>query len=47
VKTWADKTEFAQTAKNLIAMFRKNFATFENHVDADVKAAAPEMSIAA
>jgi phosphoenolpyruvate carboxykinase (ATP) len=47
VKTWADKAEFAQTAKKLIGMFRKNFARFEGDVDADVRAAAPEMSIAA
>ena len=28
-------------------MFQENFATFEGHVDADVKAAAPEVRIAA
>jgi phosphoenolpyruvate carboxykinase (ATP) len=47
VKTWANKAAFAETAKTLIGMFRKNFAKYEAHVDADVKAAAPTMSIAA
>jgi phosphoenolpyruvate carboxykinase (ATP) len=47
VKTWQDKVEFAQTAKRLIAMFNENFKRFESHVDADVRSAAPQMSIAA
>jgi phosphoenolpyruvate carboxykinase (ATP) len=47
VKTWADKAAFAETAKRLVAMFEQNFKRFEAHVDADVKAAAPQMSIAA
>ncbi len=47
VKTWADKAEFAQTAKRLIAMFNENFKRFEEHVDSDVRSAAPQMSIAA
>ncbi len=47
VKTWASKAEFADTAKNLVAMFRKNFEKFEAHVDAHVKDAAPSMQIAA
>jgi hypothetical protein len=28
-------------------MFQKNFGVYENHVDADVRAAAPEVRIAA
>jgi phosphoenolpyruvate carboxykinase (ATP) len=28
-------------------MFQKNFSKYENHVDADVRAAAPEVRIAA
>jgi len=28
-------------------MFQKNFAKYENHVDADVRAAAPEAKMAA
>jgi phosphoenolpyruvate carboxykinase (ATP) len=47
VKTWQNKAEFAETAKKLVAMFRENFAKFEEHVDADVRAAAPESQIAA
>ncbi len=47
VKTWKDKQEFAATARKLVAMFQKNFVRFEPHVDADIKAAAPEVRIAA
>ena len=47
VKTWADKAEFDKTARNLVGMFQKNFAKFENHVDADVRAAAPDLKLAA
>jgi phosphoenolpyruvate carboxykinase (ATP) len=47
VKTWEDKAEFADTARKLVAMFQKNFVKFEPHVDADIKAAAPEARIAA
>ena len=46
-KTWKDKAEFDSTARRLVRMFQENFATFEGHVDADVKAAAPEVGIAA
>ncbi len=47
VNTWADKAEFDKTARNLVAMFQKNFAKFEEHVDAEVRAAAPEVRLAA
>ena len=47
VKTWQDKAAFAETAKRLVGMFRENFRRFEPHVDSDVRAAAPQMSIAA
>ncbi len=47
VQTWADKAEFDKTARGLVAMFQKNFAKFEDHVDADVKAAAPDVRLAA
>jgi phosphoenolpyruvate carboxykinase (ATP) len=47
VKTWQDKADFAQTAKRLVDMFAENFKQFEGHVDADVRAAAPHMLIAA
>jgi phosphoenolpyruvate carboxykinase (ATP) len=47
IKTWKDKAEFDKTARDLVSMFQKNFAKFESHVTADVKAAAPEVRIAA
>jgi phosphoenolpyruvate carboxykinase (ATP) len=47
IKTWKDKAEFDKTARDLVTMFQKNFAKFESHVTADVKAAAPEVRIAA
>jgi phosphoenolpyruvate carboxykinase (ATP) len=47
VKTWQSKSEFAETAKRLVNMFRENFVKFEPHVDAEVKDAAPTMQIAA
>ena len=47
VKTWQDKAAFAETAKRLVQMFENNFKRFEDHVDADVRAAEPTMSIAA
>jgi phosphoenolpyruvate carboxykinase (ATP) len=46
-KTWQNKLEFDQTARKLVSMFQKNFVQFEEHVDADVRAAAPEVRIAA
>jgi phosphoenolpyruvate carboxykinase (ATP) len=46
-KTWRDKADFDQTARKLVRMFRDNFVRFEGQVDADVKAAAPEVRIAA
>ena len=47
IKTWKDKAEFDETARELVGMFQKNFAKFESHVSAGVKAAAPEVRIAA
>lgn len=47
VSTWADKAEFDVTARKLVAMFQKNFTKFEEHVDAEVRAAAPDTRIAA
>ena len=46
-KTWQNKLEFDQTARTLVGMFQKNFVQFEEHVEADVRAAAPEVRIAA
>jgi len=41
MKTWADKADFAATAQRLVGMFHDNFKTFEPHVDAEIRAAAP------
>ena len=46
-KTWKNKAEFDQTARDLVGMFQKNFAKYESHVTPDIKAAAPEVRIAA
>ena len=46
-KTWKDKSEFDATARKLVKMFQQNFVKFEPHVDPAVKAAAPEVRIAA
>src|SRR5438552_5077482 len=47
VNTWKDKSEFDKTARTLVAMFQKNFAKFEAQVDADVRAAATDVKLAA
>jgi len=47
VNTWKDKAEFEKTARGLVAMFQKNFSKFEAKVDAEVRAAAPEVRLAA
>ena len=46
-KTWKDKAAFDKTARELVGMFQKNFTKFEKHVTPDIKAAAPEVRIAA
>jgi phosphoenolpyruvate carboxykinase (ATP) len=46
-ETWADKAAYDATARALVDMFNKNFAKFESHVDADVRAAAPALKMAA
>jgi phosphoenolpyruvate carboxykinase (ATP) len=47
MKTWKDKAAFDDTARKLVGMFQKNFTKYENSVDAEVRAAAPEVRIAA
>jgi phosphoenolpyruvate carboxykinase (ATP) len=46
-ESWADKAAYDAQARALIAMFHKNFARFDGRVDADVKAAAPVVTLAA
>jgi phosphoenolpyruvate carboxykinase (ATP) len=46
-ETWADKNAYDTQARALVDMFNKNFAKFEVHVDADVRAAAPALRQAA
>jgi phosphoenolpyruvate carboxykinase (ATP) len=46
-ETWADKAAYDAEARKLVAMFVRNFAKFEAHVDADVRAAAPAVREAA
>jgi len=40
-------SSFDKTARALVGMFQKNFAKFEAQVDAEVRAAAPEVKLAA
>jgi phosphoenolpyruvate carboxykinase (ATP) len=47
VKTWQDKKAFDETARKLVGMFQKNFTKYESTVDAEVRAAAPEVRLAA
>jgi phosphoenolpyruvate carboxykinase (ATP) len=46
-QTWADKKAFDETARKLVGMFQKNFSKYEATVDAEVRAAAPEVRLAA
>ena len=46
-ETWADKKAYDAMARKLVGMFVKNFAKFEAHVGADVKAASPAIQMAA
>ncbi len=45
--TWADGQAYDAQARKLVAMFITNFAKFEEHVDGNVRDAAPTVSIAA
>ena len=45
--TWADAKAYDEQARKLVDMFATNFAKFESHVDADVRAAAPSLKAAA
>ena len=46
-ETWSDKAAYDAQARALVDMFAKNFAKFEPHVDADVKASVPVLRQAA
>ena len=45
--TWSNPTAYDAQAKKLVDMFVANFAKFEDHVDAGVKAASPGVLAAA
>ena len=45
--TWADKAAYDAQAAKLADMFVENFAQYEAHVDADVRAAAPKAKMLA
>lgn len=45
--TWADKAAYDAQAAKLVQMFIDNFGSFENHVDGDVRDAAPVVQVAA
>ncbi len=45
--TWADGAAFDAYAKKLVSMFIQNFEQYENHVDSNVKSAAPGILAAA
>ncbi len=47
MKTWKDKAAFDETARKLVRMFQENFVKYESQVDAEVRAAAPEVRLAA
>ena len=46
-ETWDDKDAYDKQAKMLVDMFIDNFGKFEDHVDPDVRNAAPAMQVAA
>ena len=45
--TWADTSAYDDQAEKLVAMFIENFEKFEEHVNEDVRAAAPQSALAA
>jgi phosphoenolpyruvate carboxykinase (ATP) len=47
MKTWKDKAAFDETARKLVRLFQENFVKYEQQVDAEVRAAAPEVRLAA
>ena len=47
MKTWKDKAAFDKTARELVGMFQKNFTKYEQHVTPEIRAAAPQVKLAA
>ena len=45
--TWADKAAYDAQAERLVSMFVTNFEKFEDHVEADVMDASPQIRQAA
>ncbi len=45
--TWSDRTAYDAQASRLVSMFIANFEKFEDHVDSDVRDAAPGLLVAA
>ena len=45
--TWIDGKAYDEQAQRLVGLFNRNFARFETHVDAEVRAAAPQLRRAA
>jgi phosphoenolpyruvate carboxykinase (ATP) len=43
-RTWENRLEFDNQARDLVAMFAENFKTFEADVDADVLSAGPALA---
>lgn len=46
-QTWPDVAAYDAMARKLVGMFVQNFTRFENHADADVRAASPLVQMAA
>ena len=46
-ETWTDTKAYDEQARQLVGLFGRNFARFESHVDAEVRAAGPALKAAA
>ena len=46
-ETWPDKNAYDEQARQLVAMFVKNFDTFKDSVETDIMAASPQYAVAA
>jgi phosphoenolpyruvate carboxykinase (ATP) len=45
--TWSDRNAYDAQARKLVGMFERNFAKFEDHVDAEIRSASPTILAAA